>query len=179
MLTAVTPSRDAVSRSITSDVCRPLSCVSVLTSSSSGSPVSACRIFGSQVRRSLRSSACSVYWYCALPARPPTRTSCAAWKYSDAPGSRAVFARRRAITASIDSLRSDSGFRPTNMLPELRCPPPVNATTLTTAGSAVTMSAKRCSLTRIAWNEIAWSATTAPPISPVSCCGKKPFGTIV
>ena len=30
----------------------------------------------------------------------------------------------------------------------------------------------------IAWNEMLWSAWMPPIIRPVSCCGKKPFGTI-
>ena len=31
---------------------------------------------------------------------------------------------------------------------------------------------------RISWNEMLWSAWMPPLIRPVSCCGKKPFGTI-
>ena len=33
-------------------------------------------------------------------------------------------------------------------------------------------------LCTIAWNEMLWSACSPPIIRPVSCCGKKPFGTI-
>ena len=34
------------------------------------------------------------------------------------------------------------------------------------------------SLVRMDWKLVDWSACTMPIIAPVSCCGKKPFGTI-
>ena len=40
----------------------------------------------------------SVYWNCALPARPPICTSCAACRKSVAPGTRASLGRSRLMT---------------------------------------------------------------------------------
>ena len=40
------------------------------------------------------------------------------------------------------------------------------------------MSISCVSFCCIAWNEMLWSACNPPIIRPVSCCGKKPFGTI-
>ena len=73
-------------------------------------------------------------------------------------------------------MRCLRGFSAMNICAELRCPPPVNAVTLSTAGSASTMPARRFSFSFIAWKEIDWSARTEPMRRPVSCCGKKPFG---
>ena len=78
-------------------------------------------------------------------------------------------------------LRSLSGFNVTNIEPEFRepnPPPPVNPMTVSTAGSARTMSMKVASFCCIAWKEMLWSARMKPISRPVSCCGKKPLGTI-
>ncbi len=82
------------------------------------------------------------------------------------------------MTWSTVSLRCDSGFSATNMKPELRCAPPVKPTTFSTAGSAPTMRMNSVSFSRIAWNEMLWSAWMPPMRRPVSCCGKKPFGIV-
>ena len=66
--------------------------------------------------------------------------------------------RRRAMTWSAVSLRSDNGFNAANMTPELRCWPPVKPTTFCTAGSLPMIAMKSASFTRIAWNEMLWSA---------------------
>ena len=61
--------------------------------------------------------------------------SCAGEKYMRAPGSFAVLARSRAITWSIDSPRSFSGFSAMNIAALLAPRPPVKPITLSTAGS--------------------------------------------
>ena len=65
-----------------------------------------------------------------------------------------------------------------NIAPELRWPPPVKPITFSTAGSWRTISTKSASFFRIAWNEMLWSAWMYPTSRPVSCCGKKPLGTM-
>jgi hypothetical protein len=65
------------------------------------------------------------------------------------------------------------------MKPELRWPPPVKATTVSTAGSRRTISTKLATFTRIAWKEMLWSAWIIPDSRPTSCCGKKPLGTMM
>jgi hypothetical protein len=63
------------------------------------------------------------------------------------------------------------------MRPELAWPPrkPV---ALSTAGSRMTVSVNAASFFCIAWNETSWSAWIEPLRRPVSCCGKKPLGTL-
>ncbi len=133
---------------------------------------------GSQVVRSESSSAWIVYWYDALLCRPPTRMSCTGVRKRLAPGSRASSRRSRATIRSALSSRSDSGFSVTNIDPVFRCAPPVKPTTFATPGSARTIAMKSASFCRIAWNEMLWSAWMRPMSWPVSCCGKKPLGTI-
>ena len=72
--------------------------------------------------------------------------------------------------------RSLSGLSETNIVPELRDPPPVTAVTSSTAGSARTISTSRPIFCCIDWNELDWSPRIPPISRPVSCCGKKPFG---
>ena len=93
-----------------------------------------------------------------------------------APATWLTFARRRVITWSADTLRSDSGFRVANRKPELVWKPPVKPTTFSIAGSSRTMATNWRNLRRIAWNEMLWSARMPATIRPVSCCGKKPLG---
>ena len=104
--------------------------------------------------------------------------SCTEVRNRLAPGSLASLTRSRATIWSAVSLRSDSGFRVTNICPVLRWEPPVKPVTLTTAGSDWTILMKLSSLVRISWNDVAWSARMKPIRRPVSCCGKKPLGTI-
>ncbi len=83
------------------------------------------------------------------------------------------------MTSSAVPLRSATGFSATNMKPPLRWPPPVNATTLSTPGSAFTMSSKCVSFSCIAWKEMLWSPTRLPWRRPVSCWGMKLLGTMI
>ena len=61
-----TPSREAVSRSMTSEACSPRFCWSVATSRSGVSSRSLASMRGAKRFRSARSVPCSVYWYWAL-----------------------------------------------------------------------------------------------------------------
>ena len=65
-----------------------------------------------------------------------------------------------------------------NIRPVLVPPPPVNATTASTAGSCMTAFTNRVVFSRMAWNEMFCRAWIMPVSRPVSCSGKKPLGTI-
>ena len=54
---------------------------------------------------------------------------------------------------------------------------PMNDATLATSGSASTTSATRRCTSIMRGNEISAGACVTPSTRPVSCCGKKPFGT--
>ena len=91
--------------------------------------------------------------------------------------------RTRAMTAASVSLRSDSGFSSPNIMPVLLAPPmgpppPVKATTCSTAGSWCTTFTMLRIFSCIAWKEMLWSAITNPISEPELPCGKKPFGTM-
>ena len=95
-----------------------------------------------------------------------------------APGWCASFRRSRAMTRSAEIFRWAMGFRTTKKNALLRWPPPVKATTWSTAGSAFTMATKLTSFCLIAWKEMLWSATRLPMMRPVSCWGMNPLGTM-
>jgi hypothetical protein len=85
------------------------------------------------------------------------------------------------MTSSADSLRSLLGLsemktKPPLVWPPPWEPPPVNPTTVSTAGSACTSFTNSRSFFSMAWKEIDWSAWMPPVRRPVSCCGKKPLG---
>ena len=103
--------------------------------------------------------------------------SCAACRNVLAPATSDSGTRSCWITWSADSLRSVRSFSVTNMKPELVCVPPVKPATLFTFGLLCTMRIISENFSFIAWNDVDWSARMPPIISPVSCCGKKPFGT--
>ena len=46
-----------------------------------------------------------------------------------------------------------------------------------TAGSSRTILATFCCNSFMAMKEMSWAASVVPMMMPVSCCGKKPFGT--
>ena len=77
--------------------------------------------------------------------------------------------------------RSLSGFRLIWMRPtfEVMFVPstPMNDETLATAGSRVTISVIRCCRSAMAANDTSSGASEMPRMTPVSCSGKKPFGT--
>ena len=104
------------------------------------------------------------------------RTSWTGTNQRFTPGSFAIRARSRVTTSPADTPRSFSGFSTTNIVPELREPPPVTAVSVSTAGSERTISTRRVIFCCIAWNELDWSPRIQPIRRPVSCCGKKPFG---
>ena len=133
----VTPRRAAVSRSITSDVCRPLVLLVGVDVGELGQLATAPR--GSSAptsRSSSRSSACSVNWYCAL-ALPAADADVLHRAEEEV---RAGLLRELARAAARSpgrrgSSRSASGFSATNIEPGCAAPPPVKPTTFSTAGS--------------------------------------------
>ena len=88
----------------------PEFCWSELTSAISGSCESWSRTFGPHKASVAKSGACSVYWYWALPWRPPMRTSWEFCRNMLAPGTPEVLRRRRAMTWSEVDLRTPTGF---------------------------------------------------------------------
>ena len=74
------------------------------------------------------------------------------------------------------SFRSLLSFRPMNIRAVFAVPER-KPFELETPGSPCTAFTKKRSFFCIAWNEMSWSAWIEPLIRPVSCCGKKPFGT--
>ena len=114
------PRRDAVSRSITTLDDKPEFCWSELTSAISGSVESLSRSFGPHTASESKSGPCSVYWYCALPCRPPTRTSWEFCRNRVAPGTPEVWRRRRAITWSEVDLRTPTGLSCTLIMRRVR-----------------------------------------------------------
>ena len=74
-------------------------------------------------------------------------------------------------------------MRATNIDPVLLAdppgPPPMNATTWSTSGSALTTATARSCRSRIAGNAMSCGASVKPISMPVSCCGKRPFGTLM
>jgi hypothetical protein len=58
-------------------------------------------------------------------------------------------------------------------------PPPGESTTVSTAGILLRDRGQLWIFCCIAWNEMSWSAMMLPFKRPVSCCGKKPFGTMI
>ena len=69
-----------------------------------------------------------------------------------APGTRVACRRSRATTSAAVSVRSPSGFSITNIVPERREPPPIEAVTLSTAGSLRTISTNCSILRRVSSN---------------------------
>ncbi len=58
-------------------------------------------------------------------------------------------------------------------------PPPLNATSDSTAGSSPIVCANCESSRFICCDDVSWSAWIVPLRRPVSCCGKKPLGTMM
>jgi hypothetical protein len=100
--------------------------------------------------------------------------------YSATPPSFCTEACSRSVTTAIES-RSSFGFRLMIMRPALIVvlvpSTPMNDDTLSTAGSSrITFCTASC-LRPIDWNELVCAASVIAWIMPVSCTGKKPFGT--
>ena len=85
---------------------------------------------------SARSSLLSVYWKLLLPPRPPTRMSCTGLRKMLTPVIRDSLGRKRPMTSRVAS-RSLLGLSMMNMKPPPARRPPLKATTLSTAGSAL------------------------------------------
>ena len=111
------------------------------------------------------------------------RRSCAAWRKERGAGDGGELGaeaaddlRRRRL------LRSSSGLRVMNMLPRVAAPPPPppKPHDVSTPGSSATMVDELRRASRfMASKEMSCSATMEPPRRPVSCCGKKPLGTMM
>ena len=63
-----------------------------------------------------------------------------------------------------------------NMRALFNCPPPVNPSTLSIAGSRRTTSMNCVSFCFMASKEMLWSPCTKPTMRPMSCSGKNAFG---
>ena len=177
-----TPSRIAASRSTTTWVRNPSFCWSVATFSSSGRSARRWRNFGAQTASSAGSVSTSVYWNCVRLTRVPICTSCTGWKNAVMPGMPAIACCSRAITTAAES-RWRTGFSAIDSRPVLGValivPAPTNETTPVTAGSRRTISATCvCSVARRGIDTLCPASVTAM-ISPVSCCGRNPLGTIM
>ena len=142
------------------------------------SPFIFCASVGTNVFRSSVVSAWSWYWYCEFDWRPPARRSCAAMRKVCASRMPISFGRRRSTTADAGVLRSSRGLSATNTKPPFELPwPPVNPTTFFTAGSPFTMSIARFRAPFIFVKDASCEPWRPPMMTPVSCCGKKPFWT--
>ena len=97
------------------------------------------------------------------------------------PSTRASSGCRRVMTSVALTRRSSSGFRLIWMRPlfavVLTPSTPMNDDRLCTAGSFRITLASACCRSAIAENDTVCGASDTPRITPVSCTGKKPFGT--
>ena len=111
------------------------------------------------------------------------RRSCTDWRNVGAPGMEASGPRRRAITSSDVRVRVSGEVRVMKRRPVLMAfpppppPPPVKPSTAATFSSLAIVLTTSASLSDIDWKEMSWDAWMPPARRPVSCCGKKPFGT--
>ena len=122
----------------------------------------------------------SVYWNCVRLMRVPIWMSCTGWKNAVIPGMPAIARCSRAITTCTGSRRL-TGFSAMVSRPVLGValivPAPTNDTTPVTAGSRSTICASCvCNSTRRGIEALCAASVTAIS-TPVSCCGRKPFGT--
>ncbi|MNL57285.1 hypothetical protein D3C87_1808340 [compost metagenome] len=89
---------------------------------------------------------------------------------------------KRAITVARSPLRSACGFSAICMRPALSVAllpsTPMNEDTACTSGSSSTRRAAACWRSAMAGNEMDCGPCVMAWIRPVSCCGKKPLGTI-
>ena len=110
----------------------------------------------------------------------PIWMSCTGWVNTESPGMLLATACTRACTTRTGS-RCGRGFSAIVICPALAValidPAPTNEIMSAMAGSCCT-SAANCACRRaMAGMEIAWLASVTATITPVSCAGRKPFGT--
>ncbi len=123
IICAEMPSLEAVARSTTRRVCKPLSWKSALTSVSCGSFSIASRSFGVRLRNSAKSLASRLYWNCAAPARAPIWMSCCGFKNRFAPATFANWGLSLLTISCAEAWRAGLGFSSANIEPVLFCPP--------------------------------------------------------
>ena len=178
----VMPSRLAVSRSIASFTCSPSFDWSLATSRSCGIALSFSSIFPTQKPNSLGSGDSMLYWNCVRLTRSSTVRSCTGCMNSVIPSTFASLAWSRRITSPASILRCSIGTRLIWMRPLLRVvlvpSTPMNDERLSTAGSCKISRANSCCLADMELKEIVSGASEMPRITPVSCTGKKPLGTM-
>ena len=156
-------------------------CRSVATSASDGSCCSRATSFGTQVANSSEFGLVSMNWYCVGLTVESIVRSCTDCMNSEMP---VMFATRccrsRMICAAV-SERSSRAFRLISIRPlfsvMLLPSTPMNDVRLSTFGSFRISAASACWRSAIAPYEIDCGACVIAWITPVSCAGKKPFGT--
>ncbi|CAM3583376.1 hypothetical protein DETS111669_16960 [Delftia tsuruhatensis] len=180
MAETVTPSRLAWARSICTKACRPWSCRSLPTSTSSGRScmrstrawvlLASCAMSGEDISS----------WYWVRATRSSMVRSCTGWAYRRMPGICSASSDRRRSTAGTPS-RWPWGLRSISSRPVfsvvLLPSTPMKDEMLCTAGSLSSSSARACWRSAMAANEMDWSASVVAWMVPVSWSGKKPLGT--
>ena len=81
------------------------------------------------------------------------------------------------IWSALD-LRSGFCLRPMNIEPVFPAPPPMNEMKWSMSGSSITILLSLFCRSRMDGNETSWGASEEPFNCPVSCWGKRPFGTM-
>ncbi len=181
IICAVMPSRPALPRSMSTKARRPPSCTSSATWAKSGSRFMRRTSLFAQLVTWSASVPVSVYWYCERLAVVAIWMSCTGLTKAVAPGIAPSSPRTRSAIARASSRRSSDGLsvscRWATLEVGFSVPTPMTATTPVTAGSVLTArSASACSRP-ISAKEAEGAPSSTTSISPVSCTGRKPFGT--
>ena len=136
---------------------------------------------GAQTLSSSASVSISVYWNWVRLMRVPIWMSCTGCMNTLMPGTPLIARCRRAMTTGAGS-RSGRGLRAMVRRPvfgvALIVPAPTKDTTPDTAGSRSAASASWVCRRCMRGMEALWAASVTATITPVSCWGRKPFGTI-
>ena len=82
------------------------------------------------------------------------------------------------IWSALSTRPSSFGFRLMKMFAWFAPPPPTNMPTSAMPRSARSTSATCCALSAVLAKEESCEVTNTPERKPVSCCGKKPVGTV-
>ena len=177
-----TPSRAAFSRSIFTNSRAPPSCASEATSRNSGSrPICAASLLAHSVT-SAELVPVRLYWNCARLLRVVICTSCTDWNDTLTPGMSPTSFWSLAMTCGAPAARSSRGFSTIVSRPvlavRLEGPTPITDAMADTSGSRCMVSATRVCNSRIRSNDTLGSAWVTAVISPVSCTGRKPLGTM-
>jgi len=179
---ALTPSRAVASRSISTCACRPLRCRSEATSASSGRSPSAATVRATHSASSSSSGVDRVNWYWVRLTRSSMDSSCTGCSQAVMPGTRRSSSPSRRTMVLASALRLPCGLRLISMRPlfsVLLLPStPMKDDRLATSGSASAMAASACWRSAMAPKEMVCGASVTTWITPLSCTGKKPLGTV-